>query len=40
MISDMIFVWPLDGDQVFCNNSKTSNQEKKLLLSDINSLLQ
>ena len=27
MVSDMIFVWTLDGDRVFCINSKTNRHK-------------
>ena len=29
MVSDLIFVWPLDGDQVFCIDSKTNKHKKE-----------
>ena len=28
-VSDLIFVWPLDGDQVFCIDSKTNKHKKQ-----------
>ena len=29
MASDMIFVWTLDGDRVFCINSKTNRHKRQ-----------